>query len=55
MAGIVETPTMTLPALREEVHCLPGPVQFDGSPSWTLHDPANNRFFRIGGFDIVNL
>lgn len=48
MAGIVETQTMTLPPLREEVHCLPGPVQFDGSPSWTLHDPINNRFFRIG-------
>lgn len=39
---------LTLPSLREEVHCLDGPVQYDGSPSWTLHDPANNRFFRIG-------
>lgn len=47
MAGDVDT-APGLPPLREEVHCLPGPLQFDGSPSWTLHDPANNRFFRIG-------
>lgn len=48
MAGTLETPSITLPPLREEVHCLAGPAQFDGSPSWTLHDPTNNRFFRIG-------
>jgi putative peptide zinc metalloprotease protein len=47
MVGDVIT-VVALPPLREEVHCLPGPLQFDGSPSWTLHDPANNRFFRIG-------
>lgn len=46
MAGVVEAPH--LPPLREEIHCRPGPVQFDGSPSFTLHDPANNRFFRLG-------
>ena len=43
----VKQPIQLAP-LREEVHCLPGPTQYDGSPSWTLHDPANNRFFRIG-------
>jgi putative peptide zinc metalloprotease protein len=48
MVGTVEPNAVVLPPLREEVHCLPGPVQFDGAPSWTLHDPANNRFFRIG-------
>ena len=47
MAGNVNEPTKLAP-LREEVHCLVGPTQFDGTPSWTLHDPANNRFFRIG-------
>ncbi len=47
MVGVVSE-SATLPPLREEVHCLTGPVQFDGSPSWTLHDPACNRFFRIG-------
>jgi putative peptide zinc metalloprotease protein len=48
MVGTVEPNAVVLPPLREEVHCLPGPTQFDGAPSWTLHDPANNRFFRIG-------
>lgn len=48
MAGTVKPNAVVLPPLREEVHCLPGPTQFDGAPSWTLHDPANNRFFRIG-------
>ena len=47
MAGNVSEPTKLAP-LREEVHCLVGPTQFDGTPSRTLHDPANNRFFRIG-------
>ena len=39
--------TATLPALREELDLLPGPVLPDGQPSWTLHDPARNHFFRI--------
>ena len=37
----------TLPPLREELDLLPGPVLPDGQPSWTLHDPARNQFFRI--------
>jgi putative peptide zinc metalloprotease protein len=38
---------LTLPPLREELDLLPGPVLPDGQPSWTLHDPARNQFFRI--------
>lgn len=37
-----------LPSLREEVAIFPGPAALDGSPTWTLHDPARNRFFRLG-------
>lgn len=37
-----------LPPLREEVAIFPGPAALDGSPTWTLHDPARNRFFRLG-------
>ena len=48
MAGDVEQTRQPLPSLREEIHCLPGPSQLDGAPSWTLHDPATNRFYRIG-------
>jgi putative peptide zinc metalloprotease protein len=36
-----------LPPLREELTLLPGPVLPDGQPSWTLHDPVRNLFFRI--------
>jgi putative peptide zinc metalloprotease protein len=36
-----------LPALREELDLLNGPVLPDGQPSWTLHDPERNLFFRI--------
>jgi putative peptide zinc metalloprotease protein len=36
-----------LPALREELALLPGPVLADGQPSWTLHDPVRGQFFRI--------
>ena len=38
---------MPLPRLREELDLLPGPAQADGQPSWTLHDPVRNQFFRI--------
>lgn len=38
---------MPLPQLRQELDLLPGPVLPDGQPSWTLHDPVRNLFFRI--------
>ncbi|WP_158811295.1 HlyD family efflux transporter periplasmic adaptor subunit [Beijerinckia sp. L45] len=34
--------------LREEIAIFSGPAAIDGSPSWTLHDPSSNRFFRLG-------
>ncbi|MBF0399491.1 MAG: HlyD family efflux transporter periplasmic adaptor subunit [Magnetococcales bacterium] len=37
-----------LPPLREDLSLHAGPPARDGSPTWTLHDPASNRFFRIG-------
>jgi putative peptide zinc metalloprotease protein len=43
---VLSTPP-SLPALREELALLPGPVLPDGQPSWTLHDPTRNLFFRI--------
>lgn len=36
-----------LPLLREELDLMTGPVLPDGQPSWTLHDPSRNQFFRI--------
>ena len=38
---------MLLPLLREELDLLPGPTLSDGQPSWTMHDPVRNQFFRI--------
>ncbi len=40
-------PTAGLPPLREELALLPGAVLPDGQPSWTLHDPVRNLFFRL--------
>jgi len=37
-----------LPALREDIDLLEGPRKKDGSPTWTLHDPVRNKYFRIG-------
>jgi len=39
---------INLPPLREELDLFPGPCAFDGSPTWTLYDPANQHFYRIG-------
>jgi putative peptide zinc metalloprotease protein len=36
-----------LSPLRQELQLHPGPAGSAGAPSWTLHDPASNRFFRI--------
>ena len=38
---------MGLPALRDELRLSEGPALRDGQPSWTLHDPARNLFFRL--------
>lgn len=47
---------MRLPALREELALYPGPHMADGQPSWTLHDPIRNQFFRIDwlSFEIIS-
>lgn len=47
---------MGLPALRQDLSLHPGPAAEDGSPTWTLHDPAANRFYRIGwaAFEILS-
>jgi len=37
-----------LPPLRQDLRLHPGPQRPDGAPSWLLHDPPRNRFFRIG-------
>ncbi len=38
---------MSWPDLREELDLLAGPSLPDGQPSWTLHDPVRNLFFRV--------
>lgn len=40
--------SLPFPRLREDLKLLPGPSSNDGSPTWTLHDPARHRFLRIG-------
>jgi len=44
MAGDV----VVLPPLREELDLFAGPCAFDGSPTWSLYDPANQHYYRIG-------
>lgn len=36
-----------LPPLRQDLSLHPGPAAEDGAPTWTLHDPAANRFYRL--------
>ncbi|WP_148717616.1 HlyD family efflux transporter periplasmic adaptor subunit [Chitinolyticbacter meiyuanensis] len=36
-----------LPPLRQELTLHPGPPGFHGAPTWTLHDPAANRFYEL--------
>lgn len=49
-------PATPLPPLRQELTLNPAPAAPDGSPCWTLHDPATNRFYQIGwvAFEILS-
>jgi len=49
-------PAAAMLPLREEIAIFAGPTGLDGSPTWTLHDPANNRFYRLGWqeFEIIS-
>ena len=38
---------MALPVLREELALYAGPHAANGAPTWSLHDPVRNLFFRI--------
>ena len=42
--------------LREELQLYPGPTSRTGAPTWTILDPGNNRFFRMGwlAFEIIS-
>lgn len=37
----------SLPPLRDELALLDGPAALDGAPTWSLHDPVRNQFYRI--------
>lgn len=39
---------LSLPSLRDDLRLLGTGAERDGSPGWTIFDPARNRFFRIG-------
>ena len=38
----------SLVMLREDISLMQGPRAYDGSPTWTLYDPAMHRYYRIG-------
>jgi Multidrug resistance efflux pump len=50
------TQPQPLPPLRQELALTPAPAAPDGSPTWTLHDPAVNRFYQLGwtAFEILS-
>lgn len=39
--------TLQLPQLREELSLFPAPVDKNGTPAWTLHDPPANKFYLL--------
>ncbi len=44
----IDPATIALPPLRDDVRLMEGPRDADGSPTWTIHDPLRQRFYRIG-------
>ncbi|MEI7445155.1 MAG: HlyD family efflux transporter periplasmic adaptor subunit [Burkholderiales bacterium] len=47
-AARARTEAEGLPALRQDLRIAPASPSADGSPAWTVHDPAAHRFFRLG-------
>ncbi|MFI3156673.1 MAG: HlyD family efflux transporter periplasmic adaptor subunit [Methylococcaceae bacterium] len=47
MAAVV-TEKPEWPVLREDLALYPGPRAHDGAPTWTLHDPATHKYYRLG-------
>jgi putative peptide zinc metalloprotease protein len=45
-----------LPPLRQELSLAASPTNPDGSPAWTLYDPAAHRFYQLGwpAFEILS-
>ncbi len=41
----------TVPDIREELRLIPAAANSDGSPAWMIHDPINNKFYRLGWMD----
>ncbi len=37
-----------LPTLRDDIQLNEAPAEPEGSPSWTLYDPAANKYYKIG-------
>lgn len=54
---MVELVDRCWPRLRQDLALLEGPISFSGARTWTLHDPVNNRFFRLGWleYEIISL
>jgi putative peptide zinc metalloprotease protein len=48
VVGKIEEKPKPWPILREDLALLKGPRAYDGSPTWTLYDPAVHRYYRIG-------
>ncbi len=46
-AALAAERKLSLPPLREELALLDGPAAYDGAPTWSLHDPVRNQFYRI--------
>lgn len=39
--------TLALPELRQELSVYDGPIDFQGAPTWSLHDPVRNLYFKL--------
>jgi putative peptide zinc metalloprotease protein len=48
VASIAQEKAKEWLVLREDIALLQGPRAYDGSPTWTLYDPAVHKYYRIG-------
>ena len=50
------TQALTLPPLREDLQLIRGAVDSDGTPTWRIFDPVQNRYFQIrwGTFQLLS-
>ena len=47
LVNLMQAQIHRLPELRQDLELIEGPISEDGSPTWLIHDPVRNLYFKL--------